>query len=531
MGDEDYRRGRGYTMINKYVSSAAHLMGKRLISAEEMTNTYLVFNTTLELLKIGSDMSAISGTTHSIWHGFNYSPPEAPFPGWIQYGSYYNENNTWWPYFKYLNNYRARLSSQLQHADMCTDIALLPANYDMWGEMGVQTDPFPEKLNIPYTSLIWEAIHKTGGGADYVTEVILKEAIVKNGKLCYGKKKYGTLFLVEVTSTTPETLSKLYDFVSTGGRVFCIGKYPEKSLGLKNYQERDREILEWCDKLRQKYSDRFILLEKPSDGKYLEWYQQILTRYSLPNYVTISQPDRFLLHNRYKADDKSDLFLFVNAHMHESRQTELKFPLEIIKGRQAWIWDLDTGKKYKIRLNNGTFYLDMGPAETFLIVFNKERRGNEWKQLPRTGSNMKTIDNWSVELKHACENWTKTMKMSILQDLKETDFVNFMGDVVYRTKIQVLDPKQVVLNLGKVWGISELYVNGKSCGVKWYGNRIYDLSGLVNKGENEIEVRVTTIMGNYVRTLKDNKMAQKFIGGRREQPIQSMGMLGPVTLY
>ena len=58
MGDEDYRRGRGYTMINKYVSSAAHLMGKRLISAEEMTNTYLVFNTTLELLKIGSDMSA-----------------------------------------------------------------------------------------------------------------------------------------------------------------------------------------------------------------------------------------------------------------------------------------------------------------------------------------------------------------------------------------------------------------------------------------------------------------------------------------
>ncbi|HOI79215.1 MAG TPA: glycosyl hydrolase, partial [Petrimonas sp.] len=47
MSDEDYRRGRGYTMINKYVSSAAHLTGKRLISCEEMTNTYLVFNATL----------------------------------------------------------------------------------------------------------------------------------------------------------------------------------------------------------------------------------------------------------------------------------------------------------------------------------------------------------------------------------------------------------------------------------------------------------------------------------------------------
>ncbi|MCF0172918.1 MAG: glycoside hydrolase family 2, partial [Bacteroidales bacterium] len=43
MGDEDYRRGRGYTMINKYVSSAANLTGKREVTSEEMTNTYRVF--------------------------------------------------------------------------------------------------------------------------------------------------------------------------------------------------------------------------------------------------------------------------------------------------------------------------------------------------------------------------------------------------------------------------------------------------------------------------------------------------------
>ena len=46
MGNEDYRRGRGYTMINKFVSSAAHLTGKRVVSCEEMTNTYQVFNAT-----------------------------------------------------------------------------------------------------------------------------------------------------------------------------------------------------------------------------------------------------------------------------------------------------------------------------------------------------------------------------------------------------------------------------------------------------------------------------------------------------
>ena len=128
------------------------------------------------------------------------------------------------------------------NADMYTDIAILPATYDLWSEMGVQTDPFPEKLNVPYTSLVWEAIHKNGGGADYTSEIVLRESTVRNGKLCYGSKAYGTLFLVEVSGINPEVLAKLDDFVADGGRIFCIEKYPEKSLGLQDFHERDRLV-------------------------------------------------------------------------------------------------------------------------------------------------------------------------------------------------------------------------------------------------------------------------------------------------
>ena len=136
MGNEDYRRGRGYTMINKYMSSGGHLAGRRTISAEDMTNTYLVFTATLEFLKLGSDHSVFSGITHSVFHGFNYSPPEAPFPGWIRYGAYYNENNTWWPYLHHFMDYKGRLSAVLQQADMYTDIGVLPPLSDMWSTMG-----------------------------------------------------------------------------------------------------------------------------------------------------------------------------------------------------------------------------------------------------------------------------------------------------------------------------------------------------------------------------------------------------------
>ena len=45
-------------------------------------------------------------------------------------------------------------------------------------------------------------------------------------------------------------------------------------------------------------------------------------------------------------------------------------------------------------------------------------------------------------------------------------------------------------------------------------------------------MHVTTSMGNYMKTLTDNPTAQKFtVLKNKNQPIQSMGMLGPVTLY
>ncbi len=532
MSDDDYRLGRGYTMINKFVSSAAHLTGKRVVSCEEMTNTYIVFNATLELLKIGSDQSIMSGITHSVWHGFNYSPPDAPFPGWVQYGSYYNENNNWWPYFKYLNEYKARVSSVLQNADMYTDIAILPATYDLWGDMGVQTDPFPEKLNIPYTSIIWESINKNGGAADYTTEIIIRDSTVKNGKLCYGPKKYGTLFLVEVTSMNPEILSKLYDFVSSGGRIFCIEKYPEKSLGLTNYKERDRQVQQWVEKLKA-FPNRFILIKKPADNKFLEWYKEAMVKYNIPHYLEIENPDRYLMQNRYKSDDQSEIFFFGNAHKFNGHKTKVLFSKEITRGRHAWIWDAETGERYRIALENNSFEMEFGPAESRLIVFNKEKNGPKWMPAPVTTQNAKTLEGaWEVDFHHSRENWVKTIQMDPLKDIKETDFVNFTGTVIYRRKIDAGELKTTFLNLGQVYGVSEVFVNGKSCGVKWYGRRIHNITPFLQKGSNDLEIKVTTTMGNYMKTLKDNKTAQRFMVLKtKDQPIQSMGLVGPVTVY
>lgn len=96
-------------------------------------------------------------------------------------------------------------------------------------------------------------------------------------------------------------------------------------------------------------------------------------------------------------------------------------------------------------------------------------------------------------------------------DLKETEWKDFAGTVVYRTKFDVNSSNagDTVLNLGKVYGISQVLVNGVDCGVKWYGNRIYDIADQLHTGSNEIEVRVVTVLGNYMHTLTDNATAHE----------------------
>jgi hypothetical protein len=124
--------------------------------------------------------------------------------------------------------------------------------------------------------------------------------------------------------------------------------------------------------------------------------------------------------------------------------------------------------------------------------------------------------------------------MDELKDVKDMpDFVSFCGTIIYRSGITENDAGGLsLLNLGKVYGVSEVFVNGKNMGVQWHGNRIYATDNIFNKETNDIEIRVITSMGNYMKTLKENPVAQYWTNEKRkDQPIQSMGLIGPVTLY
>ena len=484
-------------MVNKYVSSAAHLAGKRIVSAEEMTNTYKVFNVPLEFIKVGSDMAAFSGITHSVWHGFNYSPLDAPFPGWVQYGTFHNERNTWWPFVKHLNDYRARLSAILQNTDMVTDIAILPPNGDLWSELGAQNEPFPAALNISYTSLIWEAVHKNGGGADYVSEGILRDAIVKDGRLCYGPKAYRELLIVENKGIDEGALAKIEAFVRGGGRVFCIACLPHKSLGLKDFSVRDEAIKTKVDALLRAFPQNFILLPKAENNAWLEWYSEVQTRYGLPHSVSISNPDRFLLQNYYRADDGSHWYLFSNASFSARHSTTLEFEPSVCKGRKAWVYNPADGRKYSLKMDVNKVQLELGPSETVVISFSRlGGKAPAWRHLPLRKETGTELCGWTVELRNPQVDTLIRFECDTLADLKDSHPA-FMGTATYTASINLSGSIPSYIDLGKVCDIAQLRINGQDAGLRWWGDSIFETGGLLHEGENTIEVRVTTMMGMF----------------------------------
>ncbi|HEU5072436.1 MAG TPA: glycosyl hydrolase, partial [Verrucomicrobiae bacterium] len=122
-------------LISKFASSAAHVAGKPLVSAE--TGTWLDehFTETLGEMKFLLDDMFLSGVNHVFYHGTCYSPDEAGWPGWHFYASFeMNPRNSIWRDVPALNAYAARCQAVLQRGRPDNDILLYWPLHDFWSD-------------------------------------------------------------------------------------------------------------------------------------------------------------------------------------------------------------------------------------------------------------------------------------------------------------------------------------------------------------------------------------------------------------
>tara|TARA_B110001450_G_scaffold248348_1_gene264424 strand:- start:2184 stop:5006 length:2823 start_codon:yes stop_codon:yes gene_type:complete len=515
--------GRAHRVSNKFVASAAALSGKSLVSAEAITNTKMAFMATLENIKVAGDQSNISGVNHSILHGFNYSPLEAPFPGWIRFGAFFNERNTWWKFFNLWSDYKARISYLLQNATPQANIAVFQPLTDLWLKHGAQFIPHPRKFYPDYQHTLWEAIHQNGGGCDYVTESIVNGSTFTNGKMMYGERSYDTLLMPEVETLDFETIMSLRAFVDAGGHIVFIGKKPFKSPLYNEMKKNDEKVKSMIDDLVKSGPGRVVDYPAPSDDT-SKWYGKMQKDLNLKTYIKFNQTYKYLIQSTYKLEGNY-LFFLSNFSLSEDVSIQAEFSCK--PGQTPWLWNTDTGERYVLESNENKINLTIPRATSMMIVFDDNADGMRYNPV-RLGSNIKEIMGvWHLEMNHI--NGKKTeIEIPSLTDLSQMpETKGFSGTVTY-TKTLILDNDQYTcVDLGDVQGVAELSVNGVNLGVKWYGDYTFNAKDVLKKGANHLSVKVTTITGNYLKTQKDNAVAQKWTS---KQDFYPMGMLGKVRV-
>jgi hypothetical protein len=518
----------GYMIWNLYAASGGHLSGKRIISNEAMTNTRGVFKTSLEEIKQHDDMNFITGMNHAVLHGYNYSPAQTEFPGWVRYGTYFSERNPWWPYFPKWVDYNARLSYVFQNSDPVKSIAILAPEGDIWSEYGLTRGPF--HTQPWYCHRLWEPLSQAGSSCDYIGQNIIREGKKEAGSLTFGPMSYQTILLSGVRSLESKTALALLDFVKNGGKLVAISEVPSHSLSYQNSDENDVVVQRVFAQLKADFPDRFFEVAVPeSEDALLSWAMEMLRETGIQKDVEIDSPNKAVYQIHKKAGEK-DIWFFVNSSRVKTSAFKAVFPTG---EKTPWIWNPEDGTRsvFPFGENRNELNLELTPLQSLLLVF-EPGISEPGKPLKKPGEKILTIEGpWEATFKHVNgQTFTRSFqKLEQFGTSPDAQLNTFAGTVTYKTTFSLnQSPKWLQLeNVHK--GVTEVFLNGKKTGTNWYGKPVFNIENAVKNGENLLEIKVTTVLSNYVMSLENNLTAKRWTRGYTNIPVGPEGVIQLIT--
>jgi len=516
-----WNQGHGYMLWNKAASTGAHITGRKIASCESMTNVQGVFRTSLETIKQSDDMNFITGINHTVLHGFNYSPPEAGFPGWIRYGAYFSEQNTWWKYFRNWADYNARLSAVFQHSDPVADVAVVGRMDDFWAEVGPTRPPF--NTRPWYYARLWEPISNLGSSCDYLHTSMLEDSEAEGGKLICGNMAYSALILTDVRSLSPRAAEKIIAFASAGGKIVFTGQLPERSLSLVDAENNDQLVQAHMQAALE--LENVLLVPAPDESAdLLEWTASLFERMELNPQVDIGQPVSHL-YSLKQSRREQEIYFFVNAHRKEAIEFDVSFDTGNLI---PYLWDPRSGERFALSNDKSNeLRLKLDALESALVVFEPEKLDLPLYSTMAVPVRRQPLEAlWEVKFEHV-DGSVFTREMEELIDFRtsvDDVILNFSGTVTYSTVIENTERQDYICLVDVNEGVSELRVNGESAGMKWYGNHIYEVESLWKPGSNRIEIVLTTTLANYCGSLKENQTARAWTSFY-ETPVSS-GLVG-----
>ncbi|NJD11523.1 MAG: glycoside hydrolase family 2 protein [Gemmatimonadetes bacterium] len=212
-------------------TSAAHVTGKLLASAEAATWLGEHFQSSLADVKRAVDRYFLGGVNHIVYHGTAYSPADAPWPGWLFYAAvHFQPTDPQWPHFRALNEYVARAQSILQGGSPANDILLYLPVHDRWAVRGSSLLAHFDGSMAPFagTTVADDAalLQRRGYTFDFISDRQLRATTAADGGLRAGGNRYRVVLVPGAQLMPPETMARLRALAGDGATVIFHRQLP-----------------------------------------------------------------------------------------------------------------------------------------------------------------------------------------------------------------------------------------------------------------------------------------------------------------
>ncbi len=538
----------------KQAASAAHIYGKPICQAEAFTYMYAGdWTATPWNMKDIGDEAFCHGLTRYVLCFWVHQPKLNDIPGyqWVNVGTHFDTNITWWNMGNAWLTYVARCQHMLRQGLFVADFAYF---------QGEEIPGFiaPRDLQQPLRP----------AGFDYDAmnaEVLLKRAAAKDGRLVLPDgMSYRYLVLPHRAGWTvsPAVLRKIKQLAEGG--VTIVGPRSSQAPGLTDYPECDKQVEKLADELwgptGHQSGSRECGTGRVIWGKSLD---EIVKADGLAPDVEFrdagSGAKLDWIHRRI--GDGEVYFLSNQSAVPASVTAVFRVggpSTAVGAGRQPELWDAVTGQirdlpEWRDQDGRAAVPLTFAPRQSWFVVFRKRADGGPSTALragsPKDAANFPKIKvaeeiagPWEVSFdpKWGGPESAVFEKLGDWTKRPEPGIKYYSGTACYRKTFDLPETmrqgkRRVYLDLGLVKDLATVRVNGKDLGVVWTAPWRVEITDALKPTGNRLEIDVVNLWPN--RLIGDASLPPEkrytvtnVKTYKKDSRLIESGLLGPVTL-
>ncbi|HET7536280.1 MAG TPA: glycosyl hydrolase, partial [Candidatus Didemnitutus sp.] len=469
---------------------------------------------------------------HIVYHGTAYSPPDAPWPGWLFYASTeFNPRNPFWDDFAALNAYVARVQSVLQSSQPDNDVLLYwPFADAIDDSQGLMKQFAVHNVSWLVDSPMGKAaklLTARGYGFDYISDAQLMLAKVQDGALVVPGGNYRTVIIPATRRMPVETLEQLLKLKRAGAAVI-FEALPEDVPGYGRLVERRtalKALLAAPELANAAESDLAAALEKRNVRR----EPVAETGLSFTRRRSIIGHDYFFANLTAKPFDG---WVTLGVEIQNARLID---PLTGGVGAPA----LRGGRE---------FYLQLAAGESAILrTENMSLPLGRWTYTKPVSPGVPLAGEWTITFLKGGPELPPALKITELKSWTELggdEAKRFAGTARYRLEFDLPAQKadDWLLDLGDVRESARVRVNGVDVITAWSIPFRVHVGAQLKPGRNVLDLDVTNLAANRIRDMDQRGVQWKIMReinfvninykpfDASQWNLTPSGLLGPIVL-